>query len=76
MLLSRKWSATVGGSIQCDLSHATFQIDVNLVKVNREPKNIYMIEEEVEDDMTNFVDIDVNAFRVDVLVLRKDKNKS
>ena len=35
-----------------------------------------MIEEEIEDDMTYFVDIDVNAFRVEVLVLKKDKHKS
>ena len=66
----------MGGSIQCDLSHATFHIDGNLVKVNREPKNVYMIEEEIEDDMKNFVDTDVNAFRAEVLVLKKDKHKS
>ena len=76
MLLSRKWSAAMGGSIQCDLSHATFQIDGNLVKVNREPKNVYMIEEEIEDDMKDFVDIDVKAFRFEVLFLKKDKHKS
>ena len=46
------------------------------MKVNREPKNVYMIEEETEDDMTNFVDTDVNAFRFEVLVLKKDKHKS
>ena len=61
MLLSRKLSTTMGGSLQCDLSFSTFQIDGNLV-VDREPKSVYMIEEEIEDDMTNFVDIDVNAF--------------
>lgn len=27
MLLSRKWSAAMGGSLQCDLSYATFKID-------------------------------------------------
>ena len=26
MLLSRKWSATMGGSLQCDLSYAAFHI--------------------------------------------------
>ena len=67
MLLSRKWSACMGGSLQCDLSFSTFNIFENLVKINREPKSIYMIVEEVEDDMTNFVDTDVNAFRVEVL---------
>ena len=34
-----------------------------------------MIEGEIEDDMTNFVDIDVNAFRVEVLTLKKTKQK-
>ena len=27
MLLSRKWSDAMGGSLQCDLSFATFNID-------------------------------------------------
>ena len=45
MFFSRKRSATMRGSIQCDLSHETFHIDGNLVKVNREPENVYMIEE-------------------------------
>lgn len=40
------------GSLQCDFSYETFQIDDKLVKVNREPKSIYMIDQEVEDDMT------------------------
>ena len=52
MLLSRKWSATMGGSLQCDLSHATFQIDDKLVKITREPNSIYMIEQNVDDEMT------------------------
>ena len=73
MLLSRKWSATMGGILQCDLSFDTFNIDGNLVKINREPKSIYMIVEDIEDDMTNFVDTNINAFRVEVLTLRKDK---
>ena len=66
----------MGGSLQCDLSFATFNIDGTLVKINREPKSIYMIEEEIEDDMTNFVDTDVNAFRAEVLTLKKGKHKS
>lgn len=71
MLLSMKWSATMGGNIQCDFSYATFQIDDKLVKVNREPKSVYMIEHEIKDDMTCFVDTDVNAFRAEVLLLKK-----
>ena len=75
-LLSRKWSAAVGGILQCDLSFATFNIDWNLVKINRKPKSIYMIEEDIEDDMTNFVDTDVNVFRAEVLTLKRGKHKS
>ena len=66
----------MGGSLQCDLSYATFQIYGNLMKLNREPKNVYMIEEEIEDDMTYFDNTNVNAFRVEVLVLKKDTHKS
>ena len=66
----------MGGSLQCDLSFATFNIDGNLVKINREPKIIYMIEEEIEDDMIKFVDTNVNAFRAEVLTLKKGKHKS
>ena len=76
MLLSRKWSAAMGGSLQCDLSFSTFNIDGNLVEINREPKSIYMIEEDIKDDMTNFVDTNVNAFKAKVLTLKKGKHKS
>ena len=76
MLLSRKWSATMGRSLQCDISFSTFNINGNLVKINREAKSIYMIEEEIEDDMKKIVDIDVNAFRAEVLTLKKGKQKS
>ena len=45
------------------------------MKVDREPNNVYMIEEEIEDDITCFIDTDVNVFRAEVLVLKKDKHK-
>lgn len=76
MLLSRKLSAAIGGNLQCNFSFATFNIEGNLIKVNREPKSIYMIEEDVEDNMTNFVETDINAFKAEVLTLKKSKNKS
>ncbi|KAH9289265.1 hypothetical protein KI387_033382, partial [Taxus chinensis] len=31
MLLSRKWAASVGGSVQMDMSYATIPVEVNLV---------------------------------------------
>ena len=64
------------GSLQCDLSFATFNIDGNLVKIDREPKSVYMIIEDTEDDMTDFVDTDVNAFRAEVMTLKRDKQKT
>lgn len=66
----------MGGSLQCDLSFATFNIEGNLIKLNREPKSIYMIEEDVEENMTNFVDTNINAFKAEVLTLKKSKHKS
>ena len=35
-----------------------------------------MIEEDVEDNMKNFVDTNTNAFRDEVLTLKKSKHKS
>ena len=66
----------MGGSLQCDFSFATFNIEGNLIKVNREPKSIYMIEEDVEDNIKNFVNTDINAFRDEVFNLKKSKHKS
>lgn len=59
-------------SLQCDLSHTTFHFDDKLVKVNREPKSVYMIEQNEDDEMTWFVDIDINSFKVGILVLEKN----
>ena len=61
----------MGEILQCVLSHATFYIDGTLVKVVREPKKFYMIEEDVEDDITCFFDMDVNAFKAKIYVLKK-----
>ena len=75
ILLSRKWSASVGGIPQCDQSYATFHIEDKLIKINREPKSVYMIKNNVEDEMTCFVDININVFEVEVLVLEKESAK-
>lgn len=75
MLLSRKWSATMGGSLQCDLSHAMFQIDNKVVKINREPKCFYMIVEDENDNMACFVDTYVDSFRAECVPLRKNDVK-
>ena len=72
MLLSREWSVAMGGSLQCDLSFATFQVKNKAIKVTREPRVNHMVEEHVvaEDvDETFFSDIDIDSFRAEPLVL-------
>ena len=56
-------SAAMGGRLQCDFSHATFHIDNKLVKIYREWKSVYMIEQRIDDDTTLFLDTDINYFR-------------
>ncbi|KAH9311489.1 hypothetical protein KI387_026524, partial [Taxus chinensis] len=63
MLLSRKWAASVGGSVQMDMSYTTIPIDGILVKLYGEKKMLHLIE-----DPNNasyevlFVDVDVDNF--------------
>ena len=76
MLLSRKWSATMGGSLQCDLSFSTFQVDNKAIKITREPRVNHMVEEHIaakDVDETCFLDIDIDSFRDEPLVLQKSK---
>ena len=47
MLLSRKWSATMGGSLQCDLSFSTFCVDKKAIKITREPRVNHMVQEHI-----------------------------
>ena len=44
MLLSRKWSAAMGGSLQCNLYLSTFQVDNKAIKIIREPRENHMVE--------------------------------
>ena len=76
MLLSRKWSAAMGGSLQCDLSFSSFQVDNKAIKITREPRVNHMVEEHVvaEDvDETCFLDTDIDSFREKPLVLQKNR---
>ena len=68
MLLSRKWSATMGGSLQCDLSYATFQVGEKAGKVNREPRVTHIFEQNIDRNTTCFLDTDVNAFRAKLVI--------
>jgi hypothetical protein len=46
MLLSKKWSARLGGYLQTDLSYATIpNFEYELVKVYREPYMKYHVED-------------------------------
>lgn len=67
MLLSRKWSASMGGSLQCDLSYATFFFDCKNVKIERKSRVPYMMvhEQDFDEDVTCFIDIDINAFKIE-----------
>ena len=72
MLLSRKWNEAMGGSLQCDLSFSTFQVDNKAIKITREPRVNHMVQEHipVEDvDETCFLDTNIDSIRVEPLVL-------
>lgn len=73
MLLSRKWSAAMGGSLQCDLSYATFQVGDRAVKVSREPRVTHIFEQNIDKDTTCFLDTDVNAFRAELVIQEVEK---
>lgn len=59
MLISRKWSVAMGGSLQCDLSFSTFHIGEKDIKFNREPRFIHMIEDNIDNYVTCFLYIDI-----------------
>ena len=73
MLLSRKWSAMMGGSLQCDLSYATFYIGDKAIKIDRETRVPYVFGDSVDKDATCFLDIDVNAFRAELVIQEVEK---
>lgn len=73
----------MGGSIQCDLSFATFDIEGKSIRVSRETRTPHMIEENEEDSMNYFLDTDMGYFqvqekemegKVQPLFLAKDKD--
>lgn len=73
MLLSRKWSASMGGNMQCDFSFATFSIDGKDVKIERESKLPHMIEHGPIENMTCFIDSGIDEFRVEEFSSNCDK---
>ena len=73
MFLSRKWSATMGGSLQYDLTYANFHIGDKVFKVNREPRVSHILGKEIDKDATCFLDTSVNAFRSELIIQEVEK---
>ena len=46
----------MGGSLQCDLTYATFHIGDKVVKLNREPRVNHIFGEEIDKHTTFFLD--------------------
>ena len=73
MLLSRKCSFSMGGSLHCDLSYATFHIGDKATKIEREPRVTYIFGDSIYKDDTYFLDIRVNAFKVEIFIHEIEK---
>ena len=63
----------MGGSMQCDLSYATFKVREKAIKVNREPRVTHIFEENIDKDTNCFIDTDVNAFRAELIIQEVEK---
>lgn len=68
MLLSIKQSATMGGSLKCVLSYATFYIGDKAIKIDGETRVPYVFGDSVDKDSIWFLDTDVNAFRGELII--------
>lgn len=73
MLLSRKLSVAMGGSLQCDLSYATFHIGDKSIKTDREPRVTYIFGDSIDNDATYFLDSEVNEFRAENVIQEFEK---
>ena len=63
----------MGDSLQCDQSFSTFHIDNKVVKVNKKLRITHMTKESIDNDITCFLDIEINSFREEVIVLEREK---
>lgn len=64
MLLSRQWSNLVGGNIQLDLSYATIPVNDRVIRIDREPRSTYIIEDIDPSQVTHFFHTDMENFQV------------
>ena len=66
MLLSRQWSNLVGGHVQLDLSYATIPIGGKEIRIEREPRSYYLIEDYNLYPELNFCRFDMDNFQVTI----------
>lgn len=66
MLLSRQWSILIGGHVQLDLSYATIPVNGQEVRIEREPRSEYIIEEVEPIDLIFFIQSDMDNFKVEL----------
>ena len=58
----------MGGSLQCDLTYATFHIGDKGVKVLRELRVNHIFDEKIDKDTTCFLDTGVDTFRAELII--------
>ncbi|HEX4852156.1 MAG TPA: reverse transcriptase-like protein, partial [Puia sp.] len=75
MLLSRRWAALIGGSMQLDLSYAMIPMNGRDVKLIREQRSSETVEDQEANEQVCFVDTDCDNFKV-VSDDAKDKKKN
>ena len=56
------------GSLQCDLSYATFHIGDKAIKVDREPRVTHMLEENINTNVTNVFRAEITIQEIEKLV--------
>lgn len=66
ILLSRQWSNLVGGNIQLDLSYAYIPVNGGIIRIDKEPRSNYLVEDINVDQMTCFSHTNMDNFQVSI----------
>ena len=64
----------MGSNLQCDFSYATFHIGDKFIKFNIEPRVTHMLEDNIHIDATYFLDIEMNTFKVEIIIQEIEKS--
>ena len=64
MLLSRKWSKLVGRHVRLHMLYTIILVNGKEVRIDRETKSSYIIEDVNTDQMINFFQYDMENFQV------------